>query len=1046
MGRITLENVRASSDITLKVRLKDGNMNIAWTSLSDIRAYIYSDEQKAIAGRCDISVDGNDSTLLICEYAATKPQYLGVNSIIIRAKYDGRVKAYDRGAFNIVPRTFEASGSVVLQDPVVDVEIRVEDVSTSLLDKAITLAFKAVEEWNQATITERGPQGIGIENMVQTSESSQSGGTNVWKAVMTDGTEYEFHVKNGAAGSGLASVEQTTVSTEDEGVNVVTFTMDDGTEQTVEIRNGSRGPVGATPDIRIGTVTTGAAGSPASASMTGTPEAPVLNITIPQGIQGNPGSSVEYPFELVNNETTDDATKAHTAAGAKRLKDELAQLDEDLDDNVELLERGLELISTPEIQVATKLQMNEGNYIIATSSSSLKIKYIPVVKGDIVRMTGTNGTALNLRYGICESVPADGVYINQKDLFNGTVLDLYVTCFVSGYFSVYTTGFSDLSFDVLDENDLGEKVKNNTDNGKFLLNAFGITDVIPAPICLFYKGFVIYSTGNTNSDSETLKWTSRINVQGWKYIFFPLHVSTGTGSAGCAFYDENGEYISGVRQITSASEVSYKNTVLTIPENAKYFRNTVHVDNLDHWFCFLTNNPNIEKYNVVWGGGGGDDPDNAPADIRYTMRVLGITDYEEIVPSGWNDGHFIYWDNGTSSTSANLSYTTKCYTEGKKFLFFTQNVSAGTGRSGIAFYDAENTYISGIRQFISAPEAGYRPIVVEIPANTSYFRATINIDSKEHWFAYVTDNEKAVSLINETSSSESSVHLKICLLGNSYTADAWRYVPSMLLQYGITCECNFYYRGSGSLWDLDDQWENTSQYDVANIDGTMHVRLHYKCNSRSGSAAWSSATRASAKSIVAADKYDIISVQQAGKQCKTPSLWIPYLQDVIDKIMAECDYPFSLCLFEAYSGAVESSDASKVAASLTTQHDFYKKYPFTMLMPAAAAVFSAQGNETLAALGDSTYHRLYADDDTHLQEGLPCYIAACVVVQSILDKYMPGKSVLNDQFRATAENIANLGMNPTANGESTGVTEGNCYLAQKAAIAACKNPFEITEI
>ena len=46
-----------------------------------------------------------------------------------------------------------------------------------------------------------------------------------------------------------------------------------------------------------------------------------------QGRDGNPGSSQAYPFELVNNEETNDSTKAHTAAGAKRLKDELTQLD-----------------------------------------------------------------------------------------------------------------------------------------------------------------------------------------------------------------------------------------------------------------------------------------------------------------------------------------------------------------------------------------------------------------------------------------------------------------------------------------------------------------------------------------------------------------------------------------------------------------------------------------------------------------------------------------------------------------------------------------------
>lgn len=47
-----------------------------------------------------------------------------------------------------------------------------------------------------------------------------------------------------------------------------------------------RGQIGPTPDFSIGTVTTGAPGSDAAATITGTPEEPVLNLTIPQGAPG----------------------------------------------------------------------------------------------------------------------------------------------------------------------------------------------------------------------------------------------------------------------------------------------------------------------------------------------------------------------------------------------------------------------------------------------------------------------------------------------------------------------------------------------------------------------------------------------------------------------------------------------------------------------------------------------------------------------------------------------------------------------------------------
>lgn len=60
-----------------------------------------------------------------------------------------------------------------------------------------------------------------------------------------------------------------------------------------EGQQGETGPIGATPDISIGTVTTGAAGSSASANITGTPENPVLNLTIPRGDKGETGETGE---------------------------------------------------------------------------------------------------------------------------------------------------------------------------------------------------------------------------------------------------------------------------------------------------------------------------------------------------------------------------------------------------------------------------------------------------------------------------------------------------------------------------------------------------------------------------------------------------------------------------------------------------------------------------------------------------------------------------------------------------------------------------------
>lgn len=146
MATITIEPGRLHSDIRANTTLKDNGVAVDWNGLSDIRAYLYSDKQKAIAGRFTVAVDPEDGTKLVCDYPATLPQYEGINRIIVRCVYEGRTKTYDKPFINLVEWTEElADGEVVLEDPEVDVSLEVTEVSTSLLDEAIQAAFDAAE-------------------------------------------------------------------------------------------------------------------------------------------------------------------------------------------------------------------------------------------------------------------------------------------------------------------------------------------------------------------------------------------------------------------------------------------------------------------------------------------------------------------------------------------------------------------------------------------------------------------------------------------------------------------------------------------------------------------------------------------------------------------------------------------------------------------------------------------------------------------------------------------------------------------------------------
>ena len=74
---------------------------------------------------------------------------------------------------------------------------------------------------------------------------------------------------------------------------------------------GPRGYTGATPQFSVGTVTTLPAGQPASATITGSDTAPVLNLSIPQGSQGPAGGGaiIDDTAGTDNNQVTWSAQK-----------------------------------------------------------------------------------------------------------------------------------------------------------------------------------------------------------------------------------------------------------------------------------------------------------------------------------------------------------------------------------------------------------------------------------------------------------------------------------------------------------------------------------------------------------------------------------------------------------------------------------------------------------------------------------------------------------------------------------------------------------------
>lgn len=293
-----------------------------------------------------------------------------------------------------------------------------------------------------------------------------------------------------------------------------------------------------------------------------------------------------------------------------------------------------------------------------------------------------------------------------------------------------------------------------------------------------------------------------------------------------------------------------------------------------------------------------------------------------------------------------------------------------------------------------------------------------------------------------------SRHLRILLMGNSYTSDAWGYVPFILKQYGITCEIYMYWRGALSLDDLVRFWESADRFDSTSpqaAEGAYRFLFHINTRYRDK---WEELSRMSAKDLVALGGWDIIQLQQWGRYSMDNSHTNPYFEQIMSLIRASYSGPFTLAWEMAWLRVIDLSQANK-NANLSVAGIINKEHCADIVFPCATTVFNCQENPTLAAIGDSEYHNLYSFDNVHLEEGLPVYAVGCSIAEVLLRRYFPVASILGNTLRPTADDISSWNI-PQAqlpqSGVITSITDDNCYLVQKAAIIASKYPYEINGV
>lgn len=276
-------------------------------------------------------------------------------------------------------------------------------------------------------------------------------------------------------------------------------------------------------------------------------------------------------------------------------------------------------------------------------------------------------------------------------------------------------------------------------------------------------------------------------------------------------------------------------------------------------------------------------------------------------------------------------------------------------------------------------------------------------------------------------------HYKILIIGNSLSRDAFSYVPSLVkdLCPNISLDIEIYYKGGVGL---ANHW-NSIVYDLKdhNLDTFNETN-----NS------WSSRGEAIGKNIIGSKQWDLVVLQEGNVTCKDyeqTSFYVNTFSDYIHSIQPFCKIAYIMVPSQPEGSPVLGDATSDEFCDIfaNTARQLFENGEVDYIIPDGIAIQNARHTylDAIGGKGHLTY------DGVHLQEGLPCLIAAYTVSQSLFNILGINSSIQQSGFRMSLEWFFSQNI-PGQHGKLIDGPEQDYELCKKCAIAAIDQPFSIT--
>lgn len=293
--------------------------------------------------------------------------------------------------------------------------------------------------------------------------------------------------------------------------------------------------------------------------------------------------------------------------------------------------------------------------------------------------------------------------------------------------------------------------------------------------------------------------------------------------------------------------------------------------------------------------------------------------------------------------------------------------------------------------------------------------------------------------------------IQILSIGNSYSQDALAYVPFIMQNMGVDVDV---------LIGILMQSSSSLEMHVDNFEKESNVYTFYLYN---GGLSWKNYGGRTIQWALDKCNWDIVILQQSSNAAPTWSEYQPWCNKLIDYVHGYVDYPIKFVWYQTPARPAQSNSGANWSDD--TIYEYYKKTAANSqrileetlceeVVPVGTAIQNARSISKIKALGDyannplntSGFGYLTPNDGVHLQEGLPCQIAAYTFVQMLLDVYgFNDYSIIGETTRVTREWACWKSI-PGPHGDYIGSTDENCRIAQECAIMAVKNPYEVTDM